>query len=77
MADIIDFDAGAIMTRRVHSIKESAEKLLELSIEVASGEAPHQGRTNSARTTSSHGSAASHCSLPAGRKSETAQNAGI
>ena len=37
MSDIIDFDAGPIM-RGESTIKESAEKLLELSIEVASGE---------------------------------------
>jgi altronate hydrolase len=37
MSDIIDFDAGPIV-RGESTIKESAEKLLELSIEVASGE---------------------------------------
>jgi altronate hydrolase len=37
MSDIIDFDAGRIVTGE-STIKESAEKLLELSIEVASGE---------------------------------------
>ena len=37
MSDIIDFDAGPIM-RGESTIKESAEKLLELSIEVASGQ---------------------------------------
>ncbi len=37
MSDIIDFDAGGIVTGQ-STIKESAEKLLELSIEVASGE---------------------------------------
>jgi altronate hydrolase len=37
MSDIIDFDAGSIM-RGESTIKESAEKLLELSIQVASGE---------------------------------------
>ncbi|MGD0730107.1 MAG: altronate dehydratase family protein [Terracidiphilus sp.] len=36
MADIIDFDAGPIVTGEA-TIAESAEKLLELSIEVASG----------------------------------------
>ncbi len=37
MSDIIDFDAGPIV-RGESTIKESGEKLLELSIEVASGE---------------------------------------
>jgi altronate hydrolase len=37
MSDIIDFDAGPIV-RGESTIKESAEKLLELSIQVASGE---------------------------------------
>jgi altronate hydrolase len=37
MSDIIDFDAGAIVTGEA-TIAECAEKLLELSIEVASGE---------------------------------------
>ncbi|MDR3742263.1 MAG: UxaA family hydrolase, partial [Terracidiphilus sp.] len=37
MSDIIDFDAGGIVSGN-STIKESAEKLLELSIEVASGE---------------------------------------
>ena len=37
MSDIIDFDAGGIV-RGESTIKESAEKLLELTIQVASGE---------------------------------------
>jgi altronate hydrolase len=37
MSDIIDFDAGGIVTGDA-TIAECAEKLLELSIEVASGE---------------------------------------
>jgi altronate hydrolase len=37
MGDIIDFDAGGIVTGET-TIAEAAEKLLELSIEVASGE---------------------------------------
>jgi altronate hydrolase len=37
MSDIVDFDAGAIV-RGESTIKDSAEKLLELSIQVASGE---------------------------------------
>lgn len=37
MSDIIDFDAGPIVSGK-STIKECAEKLLELSIEVASGE---------------------------------------
>jgi len=37
MSDIIDFDAGAIVTGKA-TIAECAKKLLELSIEVASGE---------------------------------------
>ena len=37
MSDIIDFDAGPIVSGK-STIKESGEKLLELSIEVASGE---------------------------------------
>jgi altronate hydrolase len=37
MSDIIDFDAGGIVSGR-SSIRDCAEKLLELSIEVASGE---------------------------------------
>ncbi|HUV69302.1 MAG TPA: altronate dehydratase family protein [Terracidiphilus sp.] len=37
MSDIIDFDAGLIVSGK-STIRESAEKLLELSIEVASGE---------------------------------------
>jgi altronate hydrolase len=37
MSDIIDFDAGPIVSGE-STIKESAEKLLELSIAVASGE---------------------------------------
>jgi len=37
MADIIDFDAGPIVTGE-ESIPACAEKLLELSIEVASGQ---------------------------------------
>jgi altronate hydrolase len=37
MSDIIDFDAGGIVSGN-STIKESAEKLLELSVQVASGE---------------------------------------
>ena len=36
MGDIIDFDAGGIVTGEM-TIADCAEKLLELSIEVASG----------------------------------------
>ena len=45
MGDIIDFDAGPIM-RGESTIRESAEKLLELSIEVANGERHTKAEVN-------------------------------
>jgi altronate hydrolase len=48
MNDIIDFDAGPIV-RGESTMKESAEKLLELSIAVASGERLTKAELNGQR----------------------------
>ena len=48
MSDIIDFDAGGIVSG-TSTIKESAEKLLELSIAVASGERHTKAELNAQR----------------------------
>ena len=48
MSDIIDFDAGPIV-RGESTIKESGEKLLELAIEVASGERHTKAEMNNQR----------------------------
>jgi altronate hydrolase len=48
MSDIIDFDAGPIV-RGESTIKESGEKLLEMAIEVASGERQTKAELNNQR----------------------------
>ena len=60
MSDIIDFDAGGIVSGEA-TIRESAEKLMELSHRSGERRAAYQSRTATAKAISFRGSAGSRC----------------